>query len=69
MKGSKFDTAGDKHYFYWFFEQRSTSMQPSSNGDTNAQDDPVPILVWLNGGPGCSSLLVGICELAGLLVI
>ncbi|GAA5868650.1 hypothetical protein JCM8547_003768 [Rhodosporidiobolus lusitaniae] len=37
------DIADDAHLFYWFFESRSK----------NPEKDP--LVLWINGGPGCSS--------------
>ncbi|GAA5836024.1 hypothetical protein JCM9279_002166 [Rhodotorula babjevae] len=38
------DIADDAHLFYWFFESRSKHPEKD------------PLVLWLNGGPGCSSM-------------
>jgi len=42
----------DKHFFYWLFEPSFSSSAAVVEDDVTT----VPLVIWLNGGPGCSSL-------------
>lgn len=54
VKGSKYDeNKEDKYLFYWMFEKRN-----QQEGEMD-----IPFVVWLTGGPGCSSTLVRIRRL------
>ena len=56
ITGSQYDSDGeDKHLFYWFFEKRSSNATDVTDGET-------PLILWLTGGPGCSSTLALLTE-------
>lgn len=55
MYSGYLDGGDNKSLHYWFFESRS---------NTSTTD---PVVLWLNGGPGCSSLLGAVGEVGPLL--
>ena len=53
---------GSKHLFFWYFESESTASSPTSSHDS------LPLTLWMNGGPGSSSMLGMLQELGPCLI-
>jgi cathepsin A (carboxypeptidase C) len=51
------DVDDDKHFYFWYFASKPRFFESRSKPASD------PLVLWLNGGPGCSSLTGLLMEL------
>lgn len=65
VEGSVYDADNSKRYFYWLFPKRTTSIRNQTSSTERSDErgkEDTPLVLWLNGGPGCSSLVGALKE-------